>query len=81
MRRLYAERNWKRLKDECVHLTQTARSFGFQNIAEIAHQVELAIPEGKVSRATNLSMAREEAEKLFSAIDTLVTTQLKGAIL
>ena len=81
MRRLCAERSWANLKTECVQLMQSARSFGFQQIADIARQVEQSIPEGQVSRATPCTEAREEAEKLFSAIDTLVTTQRKGTVL
>jgi hypothetical protein len=81
MRKLCAERDWARLKLECAQLTQTAQSFGFSQIAEIARHVDQAIPKGPVSRATPCQEAREEAERLFSAIDTLVTTQRKGTIL
>lgn len=81
MRKLCAERDWAKLKLECAHLMQTARSFGFTQIADIAHRVEQAIPPGQVSRATPCPEAREKAESLFSAIDTLVTTQRKGTVL
>ena len=74
MRKLYAERDWQELRLECQHLRNSAASFGFPSLADMAARAEGSIPEGEVSRARVPSEARQAAEDLFGAIDGVLVS-------
>lgn len=69
MRQCLAERDWDRLRVECLHLKNTAPGFGLTQIAELAGAAANTIPSHDASRATNLPGARQACERLFSEIE------------
>jgi hypothetical protein len=72
IRKLIVERNWEKLRDECAALSISGDSFGFQELASLANQVQNSIPVGKVPRAATPSRAKEFAESLVTIIDTVL---------
>ncbi len=75
MRRELAARNWTLIKLECRQIAASGASYGCGEIAEAAHQVDLLIPEGDISRARLLKDARQKTEVLIQKIDTFLNTQ------
>ena len=72
IRKLLIERNWEKLKDECVALSTRGDSFGFQEVVSLADQAQRAIPAGRISRAATPPRAKEFAEALLTAIDSIL---------
>lgn len=72
MRRLLAERQWQELKTECSHIRDTAQTFGFQNLSQLAQSVEQEIPDHDISRAHHFPKAHSAADHLFLEIDALL---------
>lgn len=72
MRKQLALREWQELKSECRQLRAAAEGFGFPAITELAMRCEAKIPDGEVSRARALPMAKEAAETLIAAIDDVL---------
>lgn len=72
MRKLFAERNWQEFRQECAHLKNSAASFGYPQVSQLAQRAEMAIPVRLSSRAIVRNEMREAAENLFNAIDSLL---------
>ncbi|MEO5970694.1 MAG: hypothetical protein ABIQ95_12265 [Bdellovibrionia bacterium] len=72
LRKIIIERNWEKLRDECLALSISGDSFGFQDVASLAHQVLRAIPAGKIPRAATPSRAKTFAESLVTTIDAIL---------
>jgi HPt (histidine-containing phosphotransfer) domain-containing protein len=72
LRRLLVERNWEGLRADCCQLATSGETFGFQNLTELAQSAQHSIPSGRVSRAATPLHAREAAEVLIGAIDSIL---------
>jgi hypothetical protein len=72
LRKHIIERNWEQLRDECMALSISGDSFGFQDVASLAHKVLRAIPAGKIPRAATPSNAKVFAESLVTTIDSIL---------
>ncbi len=72
LRKLLVERKWEELRSECVQLSQSGQTFGFDRLTRLAQATLEAIPPGKVSRATTPLLAKENAEHLITAVDSIL---------
>jgi hypothetical protein len=81
LRKLIVERNWENLRDECIGLSTSSYSFGFAELAYLADQVQSSIPLGKIPRAATPTKAKEFAESLVNAIDSLLVESASNQLL
>jgi hypothetical protein len=72
LRKLIIERNWEQLREECLALSLSGDTFGFQDVAALASQVQRSIPAGKIPRAATPSRGKEYAESLVSNIESIL---------
>jgi hypothetical protein len=72
LRKLLVERNWEELRTECGQLAVSGETFGFENITQLSVAVQATIPPGKVPRAATPLRAKETAETLITAIDSIL---------
>lgn len=72
MRKLYAEREWPLLREECLHLKNSATGFGFPDLAQLATRLDDALSNPENSRAKVMIEVKTAAESLFLAIDDIL---------
>lgn len=72
LRKLLVERDWEKLRNECLALSLSGDSFGFREVATLADQVKHFIPPGRIPRAATPSRAKELAESLVTTIDSIL---------
>lgn len=72
LRKLFVERNWEELRNECGQLANSGVTFGFEHLTELAIAAQEAIPIGKVSKAATPLYAKETAEALITTIDSIL---------
>ena len=72
LRRLLVERSWEELRTECGQLAASGETFGFDDLTFLSIAVQKSIPPGKLSRAYTPTMAKQTAESLIAAIDTVL---------
>jgi len=80
LRKFIIERNWEKLREECVALSTRGDSFGFPEIVALADQVRRSVPIGKISRAATPPRTKEFAESLVTTIDSILVTNSTGRI-
>jgi hypothetical protein len=72
LRKLLIDRNWEELRAECSQLAASGENFGFDGLTQLAIAAQESIPRGKVSRAATPIHAKENAEALITAADTIL---------